>query len=187
MRPIVETAYLRLVRIRCRLDFHLEGLAFVCVRGKGRRERLCPLLPQSARLVCEFLSSEGRDESHQRPFLRNGHGDRLGRHGARYILLKYLRRATRSMPSLARVGISPHTMRHTKAMHLLQSGVPLVMVNDSLGHVDLEVNRGRCPSGSRHEARRAQFGQWSSSDASANDSAILKPHQVARSPLTSIM
>jgi integrase len=42
------------------------------------------------------------------------------------------------MPSLARVGISPHTMRHTKAMHLLQSGVPLVMVKDFLGHVDLK-------------------------------------------------
>ena len=42
------------------------------------------------------------------------------------------------MPTLARVGISPHTMRHTKAMHLLQSGVPLVMVKDFLGHADLK-------------------------------------------------
>ena len=120
------------------LDFHLEVPAFVCVRGKGRRERLCPLLPQSARLVREFLSSEGRERNDQRPFLQNARGSRLGRHGARYILLKYLRRATRSMPALARVGISPHTMRHTKAMHLLQSGVPLVMVKDFLGHVDLK-------------------------------------------------
>jgi integrase/recombinase XerD len=62
----------------------------------------------------------------------------LSRHGARYVLLKYLRRATSSMPTLARAGISPHTMRHTKAMHLLQSGVPLVMVKDFLGHVDLK-------------------------------------------------
>ena len=43
------------------------------------------------------------------------------------------------MPTLARVGISPHTMRHTKAMHLLQSGVPLVMVKDFLGHVDTDM------------------------------------------------
>ena len=42
------------------------------------------------------------------------------------------------MPNLARAGISPHTMRHTKAMHLLQSGVPLVMVKDFLGHADLK-------------------------------------------------
>ena len=42
------------------------------------------------------------------------------------------------MPTLTRARISPHTMRHTKAMHLLQSGVPLVMVKDFLGHVDLK-------------------------------------------------
>jgi integrase/recombinase XerC len=94
------------------VDFHLDVPAFVGVRGKGRRERLCPLLPQSARLVREFLSAEGRELNDQQPFLQNGRGGRLGRHGARYILLKYLRRATRSMPALARVGISPHTMRH---------------------------------------------------------------------------
>ena len=119
-------------------DFHLEAPAFVCVRGKGRRERLCPLLPQSARLVRQFLTSGGRQLNDQQPFLQNGRGGRLGRHGARYIPLKYLHRAKRTMPALARVGISPHTMRHTKGMHLLQSGVPLVMVKDFLGHVDLK-------------------------------------------------
>jgi site-specific recombinase XerD len=119
-------------------DFHLETPPFVCVRGKGRRERLCPLLPQSARLVRQFLHAEGRRVDDQQPFLQNGRGARLGRHGARYILLKYIRRATGSMPALARTGISPHTLRHTKAMHLLQSGVPLVMVKDFLGHVDLK-------------------------------------------------
>jgi site-specific recombinase XerD len=93
-------------------DFHLESPPFVCVRGKGRRERLCPLLPQSARLVRQFLSAAGRQLDDQQPFLQNGRGGRLGRHGARYILLKYLRRATPAMPTLARVGISPHTMRH---------------------------------------------------------------------------
>ena len=119
-------------------DFHLETPPFVRVRGKGRRERLCPLLPQSARLVRTFLSAQGRRLDEQEPLLQNRQGARLTRHGARYILLKYLRRATSSMPTLARPRISPHTMRHTKGMHLLQSGVPLVMVKDFLGHVDLK-------------------------------------------------
>lgn len=119
-------------------DFHLESPPFVRIHGKGRRERLCPLLPQSAQLVRKFLVTNGRPVDQQEPLLQNGRGTRLGRHGARYILLKYLRRATRSMPSLARPTISPHTLRHTKAMHLLQSGVPLVMVKDFLGHVDLK-------------------------------------------------
>lgn len=120
-------------------DFHLETPPFVRVRGKGRRERLCPLLPQSARLVRAFLAVQGRRLDEQEPLFQNGRGSRLTRHGARYILLKHLRRAASSMPTLARPGISPHTMRHTKGMHLLQSGVPLVMVKDFLGHVDMKT------------------------------------------------
>jgi integrase/recombinase XerD len=119
-------------------DFHLETPPFARVRGKGRRERLCPLLPQSAGVVRKFLSAQGRRLDEQEPLFQNGRGVRLTRHGARYILLKYLRRAASSMPTLARTGISPHTMRHTKGMHLLQSGVPLVMVKDFLGHMDLK-------------------------------------------------
>jgi site-specific recombinase XerD len=119
-------------------DFHMETPPFVRVRGKGRRERYCPLLPQTARLVRKFLCGEGRRLDEQEPFFQNRRGIRLSRHGARYILLKYLRQATISMPILKRDGISPHTFRHTKAMHLLQSGVPLVMVKDFLGHVDLK-------------------------------------------------
>jgi hypothetical protein len=97
-------------------DFHLETPPFVRVRGKGRRERLCPLLPQSASLIRTFLSAHGRRLDEQEPLLQNGRGTRLSRHGARYILLKYLHRAANSMPTLARARISPHTMRHTKAI-----------------------------------------------------------------------
>jgi site-specific recombinase XerD len=93
-------------------DFHLDAPPFVRLRGKGRRERLCPLLPQSAQLVRKFLVSRGRRLDEQEPWLQNGRGAQLGRHGARYILLKYLRRAAGSMPSLSRAAISPHTLRH---------------------------------------------------------------------------
>jgi site-specific recombinase XerD len=85
---------------------------FVRLRGKERRERLCPLLPQSAQLVRKFLAANGRGTDSHEPLLQNGRGMRLGRHGARYILLKYLRQAASSMPSLARPAISPHTLRH---------------------------------------------------------------------------
>jgi site-specific recombinase XerD len=93
-------------------DFHLKTPPFVRIRGKGRRERLCPLLPQSARLARAFLSVQGRRLDEREPLLQNGRGSRLTRHGARYILLKHLRRAASSMPTLARPGISPHTMSY---------------------------------------------------------------------------
>lgn len=118
--------------------FRLVSPPFVRIQGKGRRERLCPLLPQTARLVSHFLVHVGRDAEDDTPLVRNRRGERLTRHGARYLLVKYLRRARAAMPSLNRSGISPHTLRHTKAMHLLQAGVPLITIKDFLGHVDVK-------------------------------------------------
>jgi integrase/recombinase XerD len=119
-------------------DFRLGSPPFVRIQGKGRRERLCPLLPQTARLVSQFLAHQARRADDQTPLVVNRRRDRLTRHGARYLLMKYLRRARASMPSLNRRGISPHTLRHTKAMHLLQAGVPLITIKDFLGHVDVK-------------------------------------------------
>ena len=120
-------------------DFRLAPPPFVRIRGKGRRERLCPLLPQTARLVHRFLADRGRAASDHAPLLQNRHAQRLTRHGARYLLTKYLDRARASMPALQRNRISPHTLRHTKAMHLLQAGVPLVTIKDILGHADVRT------------------------------------------------
>jgi integrase/recombinase XerD len=118
-------------------DFHLPSPSFVRVLGKGRKERLCPLLPPTARIVSRFLEAEGYDADDLRPLFRNHRGEKLTRQGAGYVLKKYLGKATRTMPRLGRVGISLHTLRHTKAMHLLQSGVPIVTIKDVLGHADV--------------------------------------------------
>jgi len=119
-------------------DFRFVSPAFLRLRGKGRRERLCPLLPQTARVVTAYLAACGRAPDDERPLLRNRRGERLTRHGARYLVRKYVQRAETSTPSLKRPGISPHTWRHTKAMHLLQAGVPLVTIKDFLGHADVK-------------------------------------------------
>ena len=119
-------------------DFRFTPPAFVRLRGKGQRERVSPVLPQTARLVTRFLSTSGRLLDEATPLLQNRHGHRLTRHGARYLLMKYVKRARLSLPNLDRLHISPHTFRHTKAMHLLQSGVPLITIKDILGHADLK-------------------------------------------------
>lgn len=120
-------------------DFRFAAPPFVRPRGKGRRERLCPLLMQTARLVCRFLSNAGRHVEDSAPLLQNIRGQRFTRHGARYLLQKYVHQARASLPQLDRLHISPHTLRHTKAMHLLQSGVPLVTIKDILGHADIKT------------------------------------------------
>lgn len=119
-------------------DVRFVAPAVVRLHGKGRRERLCPLLPQTARLVSRYLARVGRPLDDQSPLFRNRYGQPLKRHGARYLLMKYLDRARASMSSLHRSGISPHTIRHTKAMHLLQAGVPLITIKNFLGHADVK-------------------------------------------------
>ena len=119
-------------------DVRFAPPPFVRLFGKGRRERLTPLLPQTARLVRRFLAAAGRREEDTAPLIQNRNGQRLTRHGARYLLDKYVQRAQVSLPSLARTRISPHTFLHTKAMHLLQSDIPLVTIKDFLGHADVK-------------------------------------------------
>ena len=81
-------------------DCRFDSPPFVRLRCKGRRERLCPLLPQTARLITRFLAAENRSPENHEPLLHRRHGDRLTRHGARYLLAKYLDRARSTMPSL---------------------------------------------------------------------------------------
>ena len=119
-------------------DVRFAPPPFVRLQGKGRRERLTPVLPQTARLVRRFLATAGRREDETTPLIQNRHAQRLTRHGARYLLDKYVQRAQVSLPSLARARVSPHTLRHTKAMHLLQADIPLVTIKDFLGHADVK-------------------------------------------------
>jgi len=118
--------------------FRLERPAFVRVTGKGRKNRLCPLLPQTARVVSRFLAEQGRSPEDDRPCFLNRHGQQLSRHGARYVMKKYLAAAKQEMPRLGRTGISPHTLRHTKAMHLLQAGMDPITIKNILGHANLK-------------------------------------------------
>jgi integrase/recombinase XerD len=118
-------------------DFHLASPAFLRVLGKGKKERLCPLLPQTSRVVSRFLEDTGRHAEDRRPLFQNRRGEKLTRQGARYLLRYYLCRAAKAMPRLGRAGISLHTLRHTKAMHLLQSDVPIITIKDVLGHADI--------------------------------------------------
>lgn len=118
-------------------DFHLPSPAFVRVLGKGKKERLCPLLPQTARVVSRFLEATGRHPEERQPLFQNRRGEKLTRQGARYLLQQYLSQAAKVLPRLSRPGISLHTLRHTKAMHLLQSDVPIITIKDVLGHADV--------------------------------------------------
>lgn len=120
-------------------DIRLEAPAQVRLTGKGRKTRCVPLMKGTVELLEDYLHEQGltlpKDASE--PLFRNREGRRLSRSGVRYILLKHAAQARKTRPILPK-GISPHTLRHTKAMHLLQAGNPLVVIRNILGHAHVQ-------------------------------------------------
>lgn len=120
-------------------DFRLHQHALITLRGKGNKERLVPLLQPTAEIVRQHLRETARPFDEDAQLIRNRLGEPMTRSGLTYLVNEYRERAAKTTPSLARRGISPHTFRHTKAMHLLQSGVHPVTIKDVLGHANLET------------------------------------------------
>ena len=81
-----------------------------------------------------------RPEQFDRPLFQNRGDQRLSRSGIRYILQKHVGKARSKRPILNRT-VTPHTLRHTKGMHLLQSGISPEMIRDFLGHVDVKTTQ----------------------------------------------
>jgi site-specific recombinase XerD len=122
-------------------DFRFGSPPHAQLTGKGRKIRLCPLMPQTLRLVDGFLKERHRLQDDNEPLFQNRQGQKISRHGVRYILLKYVCLATEACSTLKNRTISPHTLRHSKAVHLLQSGIPLVTIKDFLGHADVRTTQ----------------------------------------------
>lgn len=120
-------------------DFRLDRMPLVHITGKGRKQRIVPLLPATAKLVRDHLVETGRSSDETTPLVRNHRGFAMTRSGVAFLVDKYRRSAAEGVASLRRRGISPHTLRHTKAMHLLQAGVSPVTIKDILGHAHLKT------------------------------------------------
>jgi integrase/recombinase XerD len=123
-------------------DVRLDPPAQLRLLGKGRKMRAVPLMRNTVQLLRDHIQENHLDgpEEFDKPLFQNAHHQRLSRSGIRYILQKYLARARSKCPSLNRK-VSPHSLRHTKGMHLLQSGISLEMIRDFLGHVDVKTTQ----------------------------------------------
>lgn len=121
-------------------DVRLDPPAQLRLLGKGRKMRAVPLMGKTVQLLRDHMK-ENRlvgPEQFDKPLFQNARKQRLSCSGIRYILHKYHVKARDKRPSLNRK-VSPHTLRHTKGMHLLQSGISLEMIRDFLGHVDVKT------------------------------------------------
>ena len=120
--------------------------------GKGRKERLCPISAETAALIGAYLDERRIAAEANVPLFVNRLGTRLTRTGIARRIRRYVHAAATRIPTLVGRSISPHTMRHTTAMHMLQSGVDLRVISAMLGHasmltthhyarIDLEMKR----------------------------------------------
>lgn len=116
-------------------DLHLDKPASATVTGKGRKTRTVPLTPQAAQILTQYARTLPHDPSG--PVFTNRAGQRLGRAGAAYILDKCAHAAHAERPELVPAKVSPHVLRHSKAMHLLENGVNLIHIRDILGHASI--------------------------------------------------
>lgn len=116
----------------CAGDVTARGSPCVRVHGKGRKERVVPLWSSTARVLATWTREErlGSDA----PLFPNRYGKTMSRSGVEERLAAALATAATSCPSLKGRRVSPHTLRHTTAMHLLQSGVDLTVIALWLGH-----------------------------------------------------
>jgi integrase/recombinase XerD len=119
----------------------LEAPAQVRLTGKGRKIRIVPLLPNTALLLADYLREHGLDQpgGERRLLFANYHGEHLSRTSIRDMIQKYAGQARHQGTPIPN-GISPHTFRHSKAMHMLQAGIPLVIIRDFLGHADITTS-----------------------------------------------
>jgi integrase/recombinase XerD len=106
--------------------------------GKGRKERLCPLWPQTAQLLQKLFTTQDSRQLNEHVFL-NHRKQPLTRFGVRYLLAKYCDRAKENMPTLAGKRLHPHSMRHSTAVHLLKAGVDIVTISHWLGHASINT------------------------------------------------
>jgi hypothetical protein len=98
-------------------------------------------LEPTATIVRQYISDTSLTGGgkHSYPLFPNRQGERLSRAGIKYILDKCVASARNKNPGVLPEVISPHTFRHSKAMHLLHAGVNLVYIRDILGHADLKT------------------------------------------------
>ncbi len=120
-------------------DIRLEPPPMAALTGKGGKTRHVPLGDNTAALLNAYLAEHrlNRPGHDYDAVFVNQHRSKLSRGGIAWIIRKY--QAMTGDPALANADLSPHVLRHSKAMHLYEAGIPLPYIRDILGHVDLST------------------------------------------------
>lgn len=122
------------------IDVNLDPIPVVSLTGKGNKVRRVPLMKNTVALLKQYLLENDLNKQwkYQYPLFKNNQHNKLTKEGIAYILNKYAKMA-RARVQIVPKRLSPHVLRHSKAMHLLQAGINLIYIRDFLGHVDLKT------------------------------------------------
>lgn len=124
----------------CVRDVRLEQPATVTLYGKGRKTRVIPITAKTASIMERYFQEQGwagKIGALDFPVFMNNRKCKLSRAGVAYILSKHVKSMSIKNSYHVPGSVSPHCLRHTKAIHLLRSGVPLIYIRDILGHASV--------------------------------------------------
>ena len=127
-----------LTNLSCK-DIVLGNGAHLRCTGKGRKERCVPLRKEAQAALKAWLLE--RDADLSEPLFPNARNGRLSRDGVQYILSKHAATGSQRYPSLKKKRISPHVLRHSTAMDLLQHGVDRTVIALWLGHESIDTTQ----------------------------------------------
>lgn len=120
-------------------DITLGAGAHVRCQGKGRKERCTPLAKPTVRVLAEWIKEQGKESS--KILFPSTRGGPLSSDSVQYLVSKYAAVAGKNCSSLLHKRVSPHVLRHTAAMELLQAGVDRALIALWLGHESVETTQ----------------------------------------------
>ena len=118
-------------------DIHLKSPAHVRIMGKGRKERISPIWPETAALITSLIKRQPRKPDE--PVFVNRYRSPLTASGFRFRLRQYVRAAAEGVPTISKKRVTPHLFRHSTAVHLVAAGVDVTVIRSWLGHAHLDT------------------------------------------------
>ena len=113
--------------------------AHIRCEGKGRKQRCTPLTQTTVKALQVWVQEQGRDDS--KILFQTARGDKLSPDSVQHLVCKYATAAAKTCVTLRKKRVTPHVLRHTAAMELLQAGVDRSVIALWLGHESLETTQ----------------------------------------------
>ncbi len=121
----------------CPRSVRLRSPAQVTLFGKGRKQRISPIWPETADLLSALLKRQPRPDDE--PIFLNRYGQPLGAAGVRFKLKDYVRRAAERVPTLTGKHVGPHTFRHSIGVTMIAAGIDVTIIRSLFGHTSLDT------------------------------------------------